>query len=70
MEEADIGGHIDDRLTVEFHQQAQDTVGAGVLRPHAEQHVLFGVDDFHSRADLGAEFLDAEFLNAVACLRY
>ena len=69
MEEADVGGEVDHRLAVQLHKQAQHAVGAGVLRAHAEQHVLFGVGDGHPRADLGPELLDGEFLNTVAGLR-
>ena len=66
MEEADVGGEVDDGLAIQLHQQAQHAVGAGVLRPHAEEHVLFGVENLHPRAHLGAEFFDGQFLDVVA----
>ncbi len=58
VQEADIRGQIDDGFAVQLHQQAQHAVGAGMLRPHAEQHVLFGVQNLHPGAELGPQLFD------------
>ena len=52
MQEADIGDAVDDLLAVQLQQEAQDAVGAGVLRAHVEQ------DRLAPQGALGNQVLD------------
>ena len=40
---ADVGNRLADHLAVGFDHEAQDAVGAGMLRSHADGHV-FGIE--------------------------
>ena len=56
MQKANIGGEVDNILTVQLYQQTQHAVRTGMLRPHTKQHMLFGIFNVHAGANFGPEF--------------
>jgi hypothetical protein len=58
VQKADVGGQVDDGFAIQLDQQAQHPMRAGMLRPHAEEHILFGISNFHAGANFGPQFFN------------